>query len=106
MKKGIAILISACLMITLLVGCGNNSAKTAAQPDGASTEGGTKTVTLDGKDPYSEDIKIAFIPMSASGLNMAVNQQAIDDFVAAWKPYGGHVTRLCQRYKYAGLSCQ
>jgi len=92
MKKGIAILISACLMITLLVGCGNNSAKTAAQPDGASTEGGTKTVTLDGKDPYSEDIKIAFIPMSASGLNMAVNQQAIDDFVAAWKPYGGHVT--------------
>jgi hypothetical protein len=43
---------------------------------------------LNGKDPYTQDIKIAFIPMSASGLNMAVNQQAIDDFVAGWVPYG------------------
>lgn len=87
MKKTIAILLALVLVVALFAGCGSSAAPAAA-PEAAAPE----ALSFQGKDPYTEDIKIAFIPMSASGLNMNVNQQAIDAFVGAWEPYGGHVT--------------
>ena len=96
--KVIAILLVACMVIPFMAACGNTttsgaggSPASSAAATGGAAGSGSKTITLTGKDPYKQDVKIAFIPMSASGLNMAVNQLAIDDFVTAWVPYGGHV---------------
>jgi ABC-type sugar transport system substrate-binding protein len=78
MKKTIAIVLALLLALTCLAGCGSK-----AETEGASeAEGGTLSLT--GKDVFTQSVQIAWIPMSTAGQINTIVQQAADDIMATY----------------------
>ncbi len=73
MKKKLAVLLALAMAFTLVAGCGDSS---------TSESSGTNAVTV--KDIYTEEVKIAFIPMSTSGAVTSIVQQSADAVMAAY----------------------
>ncbi len=77
MKKTIAIILALLLITACLAGCGSKTEETAA-------DNGGDTLSLTGKDIFTEPVLIAWIPMSTAGQINTIVQQAADEIMATY----------------------
>ena len=77
MKKATVIILALLLITACLAGCGSTSTEVAS-------EGETESMTLVGKDVFTEQVQIAFIPMSTAGQVNTIVQQAADEIMATY----------------------
>ena len=77
MKKTLAIILALLLITACLASCGSKPAEEAADAVG-------ETLSLTGKDVFTEPVLIAFIPMSTAGQVNTIVQQAADEVMATY----------------------
>jgi len=87
MKKTLALVLALVLALCCLTACGSTTAAPAASGDAAPAASGDAApaaIALEGKDIATNDIKIAYVPVSTQGGTTEIAQKAADDVMAKY----------------------